>query len=56
VDAQRGTLLFSTLLFFIIFKFLPSRRIYWRTAWVASILRRGFEVAKRLYTCMWRTS
>ncbi len=51
VDAQLGTLLFSTLLFFIIFKFLPSRRIYWRTGLVASLFCAvGFEVAKRLYT------
>jgi len=51
VEAQLGTLLFSTLLFFLIFKFLPSRRIYWRTGLVASVFCAvGFEVAKRLYT------
>ena len=51
VEAQLGTLLFSTLLFFLIFKFLPSRRIYWRTGLVASLFCAvGFEVAKRLYT------
>ena len=51
VDSQLGTLVFSTLLFFIIFKFLPSRRIYWRTGLVASLFCAvGFEVAKRLYT------
>ena len=51
VDAQLGTLVFSTLLFFLIFKFLPSRRIYWRTGLVASLFCAvGFEVAKRLYT------
>ena len=51
VDSQIGTLVFSTLLFFIIFKFLPSRRIYWRTGLVASLFCAvGFEVAKRLYT------
>jgi membrane protein len=37
-------------LFFTIFKFLPSRRIYWRTALVAAAFcALGFEVAKRLY-------
>src|SRR5207245_8899814 len=46
-----GTLVFSTLLFFLIFKFLPSRQIYWRTGLVASLFCAvGFEVAKRLYT------
>lgn len=51
VEAQLGTLLFSTLLFFLIFKFLPSRRIYWRTGLVASLFCAvGFEVAKRFYT------
>ena len=51
VGAQLGTLVFSTVLFFIIFKFLPSRRIYWRTGLVASLFCAvGFEVAKRLYT------
>jgi len=51
VGAQLETLVFSTLLFFVIFKFLPSRRIYWRTGLVASLFCAvGFEVAKRLYT------
>ena len=51
VDALLGTLLFSTILFFLIFKFLPSRRIYWRTGLVGSVFCAvGFEVAKRLYT------
>jgi len=51
VEAQLGTLFFSTLLFFLIFKFLPSRRIYWRTGLVASLFCAvGFEIAKRLYT------
>jgi len=37
-------------LFFVIFKFLPSRRIVWRTALVAAVFcSLGFEVAKRLY-------
>ena len=50
VDALLGTLLFSTILFFLIFKFLPSRRIYGRTGLVASVFCAvGFEVAKRLY-------
>jgi len=48
--AQLGSLLFSTLLFFMIFKFLPSRRIYWRTGVVASLFCAvAFEIAKRLY-------
>ncbi len=43
-------LVFSTLLFFVIFKFLPSRRIYWRTGLVASLFCAvAFEIAKRLY-------
>lgn len=48
---QLGSLLCSTLLFFVIFKFLPSRRIYWRTGLFASVFCAvAFEVAKRLYT------
>jgi len=44
------SLLFSTLLFFVIFKFAPSRRIYWRTSLVASLFCAvAFEIAKRLY-------
>lgn len=40
----------GTSLFFFIFKFLPSRRIYWRTGLVASLFCAvGFELAKRLY-------
>jgi membrane protein len=40
----------GALLFFAIFKFLPSRRIHWRTALVAAVFcSLGFEVAKRLY-------
>lgn len=51
VLAQLETLVFSTLLFFLIFKFLPSRRIYWRTGLVASLFCAvGFEIAKRLFT------
>ena len=50
VAAQLETLVFSTLLFFLIFKFLPSRRIYWRTGLVASLFCAvGFEIAKRLF-------
>lgn len=48
--AQFVPLVFSTLLFFVIFKFLPSRRIYWRTSLVASAFCAvAFEIAKRLY-------
>jgi membrane protein len=48
--SQAGSLVFSTLLFFMIFKFLPSRRIYWRTSLVASLFCAvGFEVVKRLF-------
>ena len=48
--SQLLTLVFSTLLFFVIFKFLPSRRIYWRTSVVASLFCAvAFEIAKRLY-------
>jgi len=43
VGSQLASLVFSTALFFVIFKYLPSRRIYWRTCAVA------FEIAKRLY-------
>src|SRR5205814_1263182 len=40
----------GVLLFFGIFKLLPSRRIHWRTALVAAVFcALGFEVAKRLY-------
>ena len=47
---QAESLLFSTLLFFVIFKYLPSRRIYWRTSLVASLFCAvAFEIAKRLY-------
>jgi len=41
---------FSSVLFFVIFKVLPSRRIHWQTAVVASVFcALAFEVAKRLY-------
>jgi len=48
--AEIGALILSTLLFFVIFKFLPSRRIHWRTGLVASLFCAiAFELAKRLY-------
>lgn len=48
--SQLGSFVFGTLLFFVIFKFLPSRRIYWRTGVVASVFCAiAFELAKRLY-------
>jgi membrane protein len=48
--ASIGALALGTLLFFLIFKFLPSRRIYWRTGLVASLFCAvGSEIAKRLY-------
>jgi membrane protein len=51
VFSEIGALLLSTLLFFVIFKFLPSRRIYWRTGIVASLFCAiSFELAKRLYS------
>src|SRR4051812_43647735 len=50
VTGQFMPLIFSTLLFYVIFKFLPSRRIYWRTGLVASLFCAiAFEIAKRLY-------
>jgi membrane protein len=50
IFAWLASLAFSTLLFFMIFKFLPSRRIYWRTSVVASLFCAvAFEIAKRLY-------
>ncbi|MDP3910975.1 MAG: YihY/virulence factor BrkB family protein [Gemmatimonadales bacterium] len=49
--AEIGALILSTLLFFVIFKFLPSRRIHWRTGLVASLFCAiAFELAKRLYS------
>ncbi len=48
--AQLGALAFGTGLFFLIYKLLPSRRIYWRTGLVASLFCAvAFEVAKQLY-------
>jgi membrane protein len=50
VSSHLLTLLLSTLLFFVIFKYAPSRRIYWRTSLVASVFCAvAFEIAKRLY-------
>ena len=50
LTGQFMPLIFSTLLFYVIFKFLPSRRIYWRTGLVASLFCAvAFEIAKRLY-------
>ncbi len=50
VTSQLLPLVFSTLLFFVIFKFLPSRRIYWRTSLVASLFCAvAFEIFKRLF-------
>ena len=41
---------FSTALFLVVFKTLPSRRIAWRTALVAAVFcALAFELAKRLY-------
>jgi membrane protein len=41
---------FGVVMFFAIFKFLPSRRIHWRTALVAAVFcSLGFEIARRLY-------
>jgi membrane protein len=41
---------FSTVLFLMVFKVLPSRRIAWRTAIVAAVFcALAFELAKRLY-------
>jgi membrane protein len=48
---QAVALGFSIMLFFVVFKLLPSRPIYWRTALVAAVFcALAFEVAKRLYT------
>lgn len=49
--AQLAAVGFSTVLFFVIFKLVPSRPIPWRTAIVASTLCAvAFEVAKRLFS------
>jgi membrane protein len=50
IGSQLASLVFSTALFYVIFKYLPSRRIYWRTSVVASLFcAAAFEIAKRLY-------
>ena len=47
LTGQFMPLIFSTLLFYVIFKFLPSRRIYWRTGLVASLFCAvAFEIAQ----------
>jgi len=50
LGANAGALALGTLLFFLIFKFLPSRRIYWRTGLVASLFCAiASEIVKRLF-------
>ncbi len=50
LGANAGALALGTLLFFLIFKFLPSRRIYWRTGLVASLFCAiASELVKRLF-------
>jgi len=50
VVANGGALALGTLLFFLIFKFLPSRQIYWRTGLVASLFCAiASEIVKRLF-------
>jgi membrane protein len=47
---QLAAVFFSTLLFFVVFKVAPDRRIGWRTALVASACCAvAFEAAKRLF-------
>ena len=41
---------FSAVLFFMVYKLIPGRPIYWRTAVVAAVFGAlGFEIAKQLY-------
>jgi membrane protein len=48
---QVGAVISSTVLFLVIYKALPSRRIDWRTALVAAVFCAvAIEVAKRLFT------
>ena len=48
--AQLEAVALGTLLFFLIFKFLPSRQIYWRTGLVASLFCAiASEIVKRLF-------
>jgi len=50
LGAQFEALALGTLLFFLIFKFLPSRQIHWRTGLVASLFCAvASEVVKRLF-------
>lgn len=50
VGAQLIAVVFSTVLFFFVYKVAPSRRIAWPTALVASVLTGlAFELAKRLF-------
>ncbi len=50
VGAQLVAVLFSSVLFFFVYKVAPSRRIAWPTALVASVLTgTAFELAKRLF-------
>lgn len=50
LSAQGLAFASSVALFFLVFKVVPARRIYWRTALVASLFcALAFEVAKRLF-------
>jgi membrane protein len=50
LGAHVEALALGTLLFFLIFKFLPSRQIYWRTGLVASLFCAvASEIVKRLF-------
>ena len=50
IGAQIEALALGALLFFLIFKFLPSRRIHWRTGLVASLFCAvASEIVKRLF-------
>ena len=50
LGAQIEALALGTLLFFLIFKFLPSRQIHWRTGLVASLFCAvASEIVKRLF-------
>jgi membrane protein len=50
LGANLEALALGTLLFFLLFKFLPSRQIYWRTGLVASLFCAvASEIVKRLF-------
>ena len=50
LGANLEALALGTLLFFLIFKFLPSRQIHWRTGLVASLFCAvASEIVKRLF-------